>query len=94
MAFLCCETFQYDVLVYTPTGLDKVEKDLKQLVFHAGTKLADSGKVVTNGGRVLAVVAMETDLVTAARQARLGATAVQYEGKFFRTDIADKALKK
>ena len=39
------------------TGLDKLDKDI--LVFHAGTKIGDKpGQVLTNGGRVLTVVAL------------------------------------
>lgn len=53
--------------------------------------MADN-QVVTNGGRVLAVVAMEMDLLAAANRARLGAELIEYEGKFFRRDIAHRAI--
>ena len=73
----------------SPLGLDAVEKDLNQVVFHAGTASKD-GKVVTSGGRVLANVAMANNLQTAAAEARKGAEAIQFEGAFFRRDIAKR----
>ncbi len=61
-------------------------------VFHAGTALKDE-KVVTSGGRVLAVVAVDANLESAAKQANIGAETIQFEGKFYRKDIAHKAFK-
>ena len=49
-------------------------------VIHAGTKLDDEGKVVSAGGRVLAVVALGTDLVEARERAYDGVELVQLEG--------------
>ena len=61
-------------------------------MFHAGTALKDD-QVVTSGGRVLAVVAMDANLETAAKRANVGAETIQFEGKFYRKDIAHKAFK-
>ena len=72
-------------------GISPVEEILGQTVFHAGTALKDS-KVVTSGGRVLAVVAVDKSLSAAAHQARIGAGLIQYEGKFYRRDIAHHQL--
>ena len=72
------------------TGLEAVEKNL--IVFHAGTALRDN-KVVTSGGRVLAVVALNASLEQAALQAQQGTADIQFDGKFFRKDIAHKAIK-
>ncbi len=58
-------------------------------MFHAGTAIKDN-KVVTSGGRVLANVAMTTDLRLAASQAQRGAESIQFEGGFHRKDIALK----
>jgi phosphoribosylamine--glycine ligase len=56
-------------------------------VFHAGTDRRD-GRVVTAGGRVLAVSAVGRDLA-AARDGAYGACAlIDFEGKHHRTDIA------
>ena len=54
-------------------------------MIHAGTKLDDDGKVVSAGGRVLAVVALGADLVEARERAYDGVELVQLEGGQFRT---------
>ncbi|MBS1722195.1 MAG: phosphoribosylamine--glycine ligase [Armatimonadetes bacterium] len=56
-------------------------------VFHAGTAGAD-GRVVTNGGRVLAVSAVGSTLAEARAGAYEGVAAVGFEGAFHRSDIA------
>lgn len=66
-------------------GLDDVDADA--LVFHAGTKQADGG-VVTNGGRVLTVVARAPTLIQARERAYANARRIRFEGAFMRTDIA------
>ncbi len=63
-------------------------------VFHAGTKLDDKGRVVTDGGRVLAVTALGDDLRAAKARAYQAVKLISFPGMHFRTDIADKALKK
>ncbi len=74
------------------TVIEKAEKDLGVTVFHAGTAVKDN-KTVTNGGRVLATVAIDTSLETAAQTAQQAAEMVHFEGKYFRKDIAHKAIK-
>lgn len=66
------------------SGLDAVPGD--NIVFHAGTKLADD-QVVTSGGRVLAVTARGADLKTAVAQAYAGVETIQFENAHYRTDI-------
>ena len=66
------------------TGLDTVPDDV--LVFHAGTKEED-GKIVTSGGRVLAVSARGADLETAVAQAYAGVAKIKFENAHYRTDI-------
>lgn len=61
------------------------------IVFHAGTKMKDR-KIVTNGGRVLAVVAVDTDLFTASERAQKGAAQIHFDGVFYRTDIGFRVL--
>lgn len=70
-------------------GLDQVEGSV---VFHAGTASAD-GDVVTNGGRVLGVTAIGKDLEEARRIAYADVQRIEFEGKHYRTDIAEKAMK-
>ena len=56
------------------------------VTFHAGTAVKD-GQVVTAGGRVIAVSAYGKDKAEALAQAMKGAQAVQFEKKYFRSDI-------
>ena len=60
-------------------------------VFHAGTAIRD-GRLVTNGGRVLAVTAMADDLAAAVAAAYEAADMIEFEGMHMRRDIARKAL--
>ena len=65
---------------------DSLEQDHRRLVFHAGTKKRGP-ELVTSGGRVMAVTGMGDTLGEAARHSLLGAEMVDFEGKYFRTDI-------
>lgn len=56
------------------------------IVFHAGTKL-DQGRVVTNGGRVLAVSAWGTTLFEALELSYRNAGFISWDGIYYRTDI-------
>ena len=56
------------------------------VTFHAGTAVKD-GQVVTAGGRVIAVSAYGKDKAQALAQAMKGAQEVQFEKKYFRSDI-------
>ena len=67
------------------TGLDDV--DDKTTVFHAGTKVDDSGNIVTNGGRVLAFTSLASDLETALRRSYRNIDRVQFASMFYRKDI-------
>lgn len=56
------------------------------VVFHAGTALKD-GQLVTSGGRVIAASAYGATLGEALGRAMEGARTIQFEKKYFRTDI-------
>jgi phosphoribosylamine---glycine ligase len=60
-------------------------------VIHAGTKLDENRKVVSAGGRVLAVVALGEDLIDAREKAYEGVELIHLDGAQHRTDIALKA---
>ncbi|MAV55081.1 MAG: phosphoribosylamine--glycine ligase [Phycisphaerae bacterium] len=60
------------------------------IVFHAGTK-HEGGEIVTNGGRVLSVTALASDLERARMLANEACAAIEFEGAFFRSDIGAKA---
>lgn len=55
-------------------------------VFHAGTVLKD-GKVVTNGGRVMAVTALADDYKQALKKSYQNAAKLQFDTMYYRTDI-------
>jgi phosphoribosylamine---glycine ligase len=71
-------------------GLDEAGKFDKVEVFHAGTARRD-GRVVTSGGRVLAVSALGEDLADARRRAYEACGLISFEGRHLRTDIAKEA---
>jgi phosphoribosylamine--glycine ligase len=56
------------------------------LLFHAGTAMKD-GKLITNGGRVMAVTSAGQNLAEALILAKENAATIGYEGKYFRKDI-------
>ncbi len=64
-------------------GLENVEGSI---VFHAGTKLAD-GKVLTNGGRVLAVSSYGDTMKEALAQSYKNVAKIHFDGMNFRRDI-------
>ena len=67
--------------VAAAAALDGVE------VFHAGTR-TEQGRLVTAGGRVLAVTALGTDVAEARGRAYEAADRVHFEGAHRRSDIA------
>ena len=72
-------------------GLDDVAKMEDVFVFHAGTALAEDD-IVTNGGRVLGVTALGTNVADAKTRALRATEAIRFEGAFYRRDIADRAI--
>jgi phosphoribosylamine--glycine ligase len=71
-------------------GLDAVPNDI--LVFHAGTKRDDAGRVVTAGGRVLTVVGLGRDLAAARERAYQGAALISFDDAHQRGDIAAREV--
>lgn len=68
-------------------GLDQVSHLSDVVVFHAGTKLDESGRVVSDGGRVLTVTAFGDDFAQARARAYAAVKNIQFENMQFRTDI-------
>lgn len=56
------------------------------VVFHAGTAIKD-GKLITNGGRVIAVSSYGKDKEEALEKAMQGANHIEFKNKYFRSDI-------
>lgn len=69
-------------------GMEKFEGKDDYILFHAGTKFNEEGKIVTNGGRVLGVTALGKSLKEARRKAYEATNWVEFENKYMRTDIA------
>ncbi len=57
------------------------------LVFHAGTRRADDGPIVTAGGRVLTVAATGATMEDARRTAYRNVERIRFEGVHYRRDI-------
>lgn len=72
------------------SGLDAAAT-LEGKVFHAGTTLRGDD-VVTNGGRVLCVTGLGSDVAAAQQQAYQLANAISWEGMFCRSDIGYRAI--
>lgn len=72
---------------YEITGFENFKGKDGYYVFHAGTKFDSDGRVVTNGGRVLGVTALGTDLKEARRNAYEAAGWIQFGNKYMRNDI-------
>ena len=66
------------------TGLDKLNNDI--IIFHAGTK-HENGNIVTNGGRVLNVCSLGVNLADLREKIYKACEEIQFEGKYYRTDI-------
>ncbi len=68
-------------------GLEMFEGLKDIIVFHAGTKFDDEGKVVTNGGRVLGVTTLGKDIKEARQKAYSAVQLIKFEGMQYRKDI-------
>lgn len=64
-------------------NLDKVSQSV---VFHAGTKVSNK-KILTNGGRVVAVSSYGKDMTDALTKTYKNADLIDFEGKYYRRDI-------
>ena len=71
------------------SGLNS-DENRQVVVFHAGTKL-ENGKVLTNGGRVLGVTALGSDINQAIKNAYSAVDKIKWDGIHYRKDIGNKA---
>ncbi len=74
------------------SGIGRINGFANVHVFHAGTTITN-GKLVTSGGRVLAVTAVSSNLHQALENAYYGAKRIVFADKVFRTDIGKRALR-
>ncbi|MEP2277881.1 phosphoribosylamine--glycine ligase [Maribacter sp.] len=65
------------------TGIDAIDESL---VFHAGTTLKD-GKVITNGGRVMAITSFGDDFKSALSKSYQNVEKLSFEGMNYRKDL-------
>ena len=57
------------------------------LIFHAGTQFNQHQKVITAGGRVLMVTALDNNLKNALKKAMTATSEIDFKNKYFRKDI-------
>ncbi|MDO5426644.1 MAG: phosphoribosylamine--glycine ligase [Coriobacteriia bacterium] len=69
-----------------------IPEEIEDNVYVAGAK-AEDGKLLTNGGRVLGCTAIADSLQEAIDKAYEMVEKVEFENKFYRTDIGKRALK-
>jgi phosphoribosylamine--glycine ligase len=78
------------------TGIEEAEalssNGDEVIVFHAGTTRNAKGELVTNGGRVLGVTALASDLHAARDLANAACEKIHFDGAFWRKDIGDRVL--
>lgn len=75
------------------TGLAEADAQENTVVFHAGTKNT-AGSIVTAGGRVLGVTAVDDNIRAARDRAYAAVENIKFDGAFYRKDIAWRALKR
>ena len=75
-------------------GLEPLPQGVANIckVFHAGTRLAEDGHVVTAGGRVLCVCALGASVADAQRIAYAEVARISWRGEFHRHDIGWRAI--
>jgi len=62
------------------------------ILFHAGTKIKD-GKLLTNGGRVIAATSLADTLPDALQKSYNAIAEINFDGKYYRRDIGRDVLK-
>ena len=71
------------------SGMNEV---LGSTLYHAGTKLNETGELLSNGGRVMAITSLGLSLKDALNQSLSNAEKVSYENKYYRKDIGFEFL--
>jgi phosphoribosylamine---glycine ligase len=73
-------------------GLEIMQEDT--LVYHAGTVLEDSGRLVSSGGRVMLVASRQEELEEALGQVYSEIDKLDIKGLFYRKDIGRRAIER
>jgi phosphoribosylamine---glycine ligase len=88
---LCAENYPGTPKIGMPIeGLDRLPENV--LGFHGATKRGPSGNVLVSGGRVMHMVASGDTIAEARARAYAGAESVSFDGKFYRSDIAQQEV--
>lgn len=74
-------------------GLDKLSNQDDLIIYHAGTKLGKNGEILSNGGRVLGVTAIDDSVELAQNKAYAAVDQIDWEDGFCRRDIGWRAIK-
>ena len=74
------------------TGIEDAEAMDGVTVYHAGTRLDDEGRVLTNGGRVLDVTAVAPTFEKARELAYAACQKIDFDGKTYRSDIGLRCI--
>jgi len=72
-------------------NLDKALEDPDVKIYHMGTAMKD-GHLVTNGGRVMMVLASGSDLMNARDKALAAADKIECDNLFLRRDIGWRVM--
>ena len=75
---------------YPIEGLHAFDGQDDLMIFHAGTAKNEKGEIVTSGGRVLGVVALDENLDKAIAKGYANLSKVSFKDEHFRTDIGRK----
>jgi phosphoribosylamine--glycine ligase len=73
-------------------GIEEADEKDGVHVIQAGTAQDSDGTVVTDGGRVLGVTCVGSDLESVLRRAYEGVDVIRFKGKTYRRDIGQKGL--
>lgn len=72
-------------------GLENINYE-NSFVFHAGTTRKE-GKILTNGGRVIAITSLDENIESAVEKSLSLARKIDFQGKFYRKDIGQDLLR-
>jgi phosphoribosylamine---glycine ligase len=70
----------------TIAGLEHLDEKDDVIVFHAGTRMGEN-QILTSGGRVLGVTAVDNTLLAARGRAYEALDKIEFDGSYFRRDI-------
>ena len=75
-----------------PINIGTIDSENCQ-IFDSGTRLSETGDVLTDGGRVLSIVCQEKDFDKVFEKAYRNLKEINFEGIYFRNDIGHQVRK-